>query len=523
MKKYELKEGLFYIAGYNNESHLWAAKYTIKWGKPGSQFYVRDDKKFSKGANFFPLDGYEIAPDKNKQHLEACIAADKFIPLEEVKSIESVPEYVECVKEWRGPGNSIIGEIYNTKKPQSFSSHTWEGIFKDSQNDGYAFFKPSTKEAYDAQQAPKEEDLLAKAKRDYPIGTRFRNQMLSSIYTVGGEWREFSDGDIAVKSKESNISWYSVYCRGKWAEIIPSEEIVSVDNLVKGEVYYLDANVHWLLTFERYEDDRIWGVYVMRDSRKIHRGINLAKSSIKSIRKATPEERALLYPKIVESKPEEKPMKELRLPKKGEWWTIDNLKSGNSGEIGKAFEVRSKNVEDENSWVMSTDQTTIVGGSWYAKELRPSTEAEIQARKKELGIITEAPKEEEKWKVGGWVRLKEKYGYNEIGTIAQIKKHLGDGRITLDLPLHREGSQDCNVFTCMCEWIGMNYPGEGFSCIIHEFEMRDLKVPHLEYLSDFGEKGIPVYPGAGVKKNVDALPHQKAQLFERKRTKSILI
>lgn len=72
---------------------------------------------------------------------------------------DTIPEYVECVKTWYGGGaQSKIGKIYKTSLKPVFSVHSWEDIYQSKINPNY--FKPSTKEAYEAQFISKEEFVL---------------------------------------------------------------------------------------------------------------------------------------------------------------------------------------------------------------------------------------------------------------------------------------------------------------------------------------------------------------------------
>lgn len=82
----------------------------------------------------------------------------------EIPNNNIIPEYVECIKEWLGSEfkKSIIGKIYDTKVKSDFSMHDWN---KMSNFNNY--FKPSTKKAFDAQNA-------RKPKNDFIVGKWYK-------------------------------------------------------------------------------------------------------------------------------------------------------------------------------------------------------------------------------------------------------------------------------------------------------------------------------------------------------------
>lgn len=66
----------------------------------------------------------------------------------------SMPDYVECTKVWRGSvaGVSVVGKIYKTSEENDFSCHTFQGIWDGDASSSFKdYFKPATKEAYDKQ------------------------------------------------------------------------------------------------------------------------------------------------------------------------------------------------------------------------------------------------------------------------------------------------------------------------------------------------------------------------------------
>ena len=70
-----------------------------------------------------------------------------------VNSEPEEPEYVECIKIWIGKGLSKTGRIYSVNIPNDFSKWTIKEIIKGkaTTKNWKDFFKPSTKEAFEAQ------------------------------------------------------------------------------------------------------------------------------------------------------------------------------------------------------------------------------------------------------------------------------------------------------------------------------------------------------------------------------------
>lgn len=107
---------------------------------------------------------FEATPEE-KHWLETCIKENKFISYEEaMKSF--IPEYVELLPGWSSDGE-FVGEIFDTKKDfqeqfkkfKFVSKHTnWKEVLR--LNWIPKFFKPSTKEAYDAQFVAKEPEFV---------------------------------------------------------------------------------------------------------------------------------------------------------------------------------------------------------------------------------------------------------------------------------------------------------------------------------------------------------------------------
>lgn len=128
---------------------------------------------------------YRKATDEEKQWLQACIKAGKFVSLEDSKKPD-VPEYVECIKnpEW---ADVNVGSIWKTDTagyPKGTYRIVWpNGSGQTTQGKEHCF-KPSTKEAYDAQFVKEDEDLTGryiKALVDRPCGGGVRKNEIGII------------------------------------------------------------------------------------------------------------------------------------------------------------------------------------------------------------------------------------------------------------------------------------------------------------------------------------------------------
>jgi hypothetical protein len=78
-------------------------------------------------------------------------------------------------------------------------------------------------------------ELLEKAKRDYPVGTKFRSVFTDDQHTSTGNY-VMDDDDVFIKNKEG---WWCIYYskRNKWAEIIREETMTQqeYENLKVGD------------------------------------------------------------------------------------------------------------------------------------------------------------------------------------------------------------------------------------------------------------------------------------------------
>lgn len=179
MNKNELKEGEIYkVKLKNNVSLTYSVSltYIMKATKdlknvkniPSYNSFMKEGD-FNNDNNIF-----EIATPEQKHWLNTCIKQDKFVSYEEaMKSF--IPEYVECIKALTG---ITIGKILSVE-----NNMVIDGTFNNysiKANDIYNYFKPSTKEAYDAQFVIKEPEFvlpekwcILRTKENYKIINNF--------------------------------------------------------------------------------------------------------------------------------------------------------------------------------------------------------------------------------------------------------------------------------------------------------------------------------------------------------------
>ena len=127
------------------------------------------------------------ATSEEKHWLETCIKANKFVPYEEAMKT-FIPEYVECIVGYIGmiTESAKIGKIYKTSEKPEFSIYKWDYLFRNHSHR----FKPSTKEAYDAQFIVKEPKVVLEEPKDKVL-TLSSNYGKESIVKV-----ECSEGGV---------------------------------------------------------------------------------------------------------------------------------------------------------------------------------------------------------------------------------------------------------------------------------------------------------------------------------------
>lgn len=154
IKKKELKDGDIFVAQMSNYHFL---------NKEGTEFSLdlKTDntikvERLIKGSGF-SYKNIRMATPEEKHWLESCITADKFITFEEAMKT-FISEYYEYIH--KEDSSWKIGKIYKVNNDGSFNFESgrvceYGNYYKNSN-----YFKPSTKEAYDAQFVVKEPEFV---------------------------------------------------------------------------------------------------------------------------------------------------------------------------------------------------------------------------------------------------------------------------------------------------------------------------------------------------------------------------
>jgi hypothetical protein len=152
IKKEELKNGDVFVveSSYNFIN------------KEGTPFSIHKNKRtgntiFCKNGGFM-YENIRLATSEEKHWLESCITADKFITYEEAMKT-FIPEYVECIKEEIYNFYGKLGTIYEVENWNYSQNDCWLKGTTSGSTDRKRF-KPSTKEAYDAQFIVKEPEFV---------------------------------------------------------------------------------------------------------------------------------------------------------------------------------------------------------------------------------------------------------------------------------------------------------------------------------------------------------------------------
>lgn len=154
LQKNDLKEGEIYKQLDYNYIFLYNKNETSNNFNDGTAISTTAPRYCKRWtANGFEKDMIEATPEE-KHWLETCIKADQFVSYEEAMRT-FIPEYVECIKTVTG---ITIGKILSVE-----NNIIIDGTFNNysiKANDIYNYFKPSTKEAYEAQFVVKEPEFV---------------------------------------------------------------------------------------------------------------------------------------------------------------------------------------------------------------------------------------------------------------------------------------------------------------------------------------------------------------------------
>ena len=145
-----LIKGEAYYHEFNSYSYIFECRESEKT-TGGSRVGIQDStwkNHYSNGRG----SNLRVATKEEKAWLYACKSAGKFIPKEEVLK-PTIPEYVEVLA---GFDTKHVGEIFKTSEAvPNYENWTKGKTWEYYLSTWPAYFKPSTKEAYEAQIAPK--------------------------------------------------------------------------------------------------------------------------------------------------------------------------------------------------------------------------------------------------------------------------------------------------------------------------------------------------------------------------------
>lgn len=228
-----------------------------------------------------------------------------------------------------------------------------------------------------------EEDLLAKAKRLYPIGTKYKSAAGGyEVHTVESmDWAPWSpSGDIY-----GEISKGCIYKHGKWAEIvhevkpIKKKEVIS-DNLSNYIGRYLEALVNSPHggTVKKGE----YGLIINHSQANFPSQIGYHCSE--ALKKNNLNIRYRLMPEGFTPLVKEEEWK----PQVGDWVVTDNLSNRMggmyNGNLGQVWQI-GKII---NYWYSPVESMKFTGGSLELHNLRKATLAEINSVCKKEEVLT---------------------------------------------------------------------------------------------------------------------------------------
>lgn len=152
IKKEELRDGDIFVAQMSNNHFL---------NKQGTKFYLNlktdnsiKHERFETSGGF-SYTNIRMATSEEKHWLNTCIEQDKFITFEEAMKT-FIPEYVECVQQLVGSAYKL-GIIYKVNNNGYINNDSYSFAYYNFNKNR---FKPSTKEAYDAQFVVKEPEFV---------------------------------------------------------------------------------------------------------------------------------------------------------------------------------------------------------------------------------------------------------------------------------------------------------------------------------------------------------------------------
>ena len=197
-----------------------------------------------KVGDKIPIDGIKINGVSLITPVEvnnSVIITQRLVELNpNIFEVEEIPDYFECINVSVG---FTLGKIYKLENTYNYPEELalkcdygdivgvayWD---KSYIKNGHNCFKPTTKKAFEKQ------EMLAKAKKDYPVGTVFRSLITpSQIQEVTEATHSvetmFGNGDLyATVRTDNHFGGGCLFYEGKWAEIIPKSLSQKLDKLI---------------------------------------------------------------------------------------------------------------------------------------------------------------------------------------------------------------------------------------------------------------------------------------------------
>ena len=202
LQKSDLKEGEIYKAVNKKFNYVFKFTKDLK-----DVINITSYNMFFKDGNFTDnfLQFYEATPEE-KHWLNTCIEADKFVSYKEAMKT-FIPEYVECIS-ITYPSETLthFGEINKIYKVLNYNHSLSDMVIEGySLSVGKERFKPSTKEAYDAQFVVKEPEIILEEPKDKVLEKEGIDLNIGKIIRVkSSEGAIFELGDkVTVFNKDS--------------------------------------------------------------------------------------------------------------------------------------------------------------------------------------------------------------------------------------------------------------------------------------------------------------------------------